>query len=60
MATDSVDPELPNLLEISRAQFPKASDFNATVVPNAGHGLNLGYSAPGAYNTMFAWLESVL
>ena len=37
--------------------FPLASAFNATVVPDAGHGLFLGYSAFGAMDSIFDFLE---
>ena len=41
-----------NILETSKPMFPKASKFDAVVVPGAGHGLNLQYSHPFTYNTI--------
>ncbi|KAJ4389558.1 hypothetical protein N0V93_007028 [Gnomoniopsis smithogilvyi] len=43
---------LPNYLEMSRAYFPKTSKFEAVVVGEAGHGLNLEYSHPYTYGTI--------
>lgn len=37
---------LPNFLEMSRPYFPKTSKFEAVVVAEAGHGLNLVRSSP--------------
>ncbi|KAK2602131.1 hypothetical protein N8I77_008689 [Diaporthe amygdali] len=40
---------LPNFLEMSKPMFPSASKFEAIVVGEAGHGLNLEYSHPFTY-----------
>lgn len=40
------DSSLPNFLEISREYFPNASKFEAVVVGEAGHGLNLVCCSP--------------
>lgn len=41
---------LPNFLETSRPLFPSTSKFEAVVVGEAGHGLNLEYSHPFTYS----------
>lgn len=51
-------PDAPNLLALSSGSFANASPFNATVVPGAGHGLNLGYSHTFTYNTMLEFLDA--
>ncbi|KAH7170033.1 Alpha/Beta hydrolase protein [Dactylonectria macrodidyma] len=56
-ATDSVDSNLPSLLDASKAFFPSASRFNATVVPGAGHGLNYGYSHTFTFNAILDFLS---
>ncbi|KAJ4423307.1 hypothetical protein N0V82_002034 [Gnomoniopsis sp. IMI 355080] len=43
---------LPNFLDMSRPYFPKTSKFEAVVVGEAGHGLNLEYSHPYTYETI--------
>ncbi|KAF9761003.1 hypothetical protein IL306_004015 [Fusarium sp. DS 682] len=58
-STASVDPELPSLLDISRQFFTHASRFNTTVVPGAGHGLNLGYSHTVTYDAILDFLSEV-
>ncbi|KAM5351024.1 hypothetical protein ACJ41O_003747 [Fusarium nematophilum] len=55
-STGSVDEKLPSLLDTSRVFFPKASRFNTTVVPGAGHNLNSGYSHPVTYASMLEFL----
>ena len=42
-----------------REYFPKASKFEAYVVPGAGHGLNLQYSHAVTYDTILGFLGSV-
>ncbi|KAJ4268962.1 hypothetical protein NW762_003033 [Fusarium torreyae] len=56
-STGSVDLKLPSLLDVSKKFFTKASRFNTTVVPGAGHGLNFGYSHPITYNAIFDFLS---
>ena len=41
---------LPNWLEKSKPLFPSTSKFEAVVVGEAGHGLNLEYSHPYTYS----------
>lgn len=49
---DTGDPALPNFLELSRPNFPATSKFEAVVVDDAGHGLNLEYSHTFTYSTI--------
>lgn len=49
--------KVANLLELSRPNFKQAKSFTATVVPNAGHGLNFGYSHPVTYKGMLDFLK---
>lgn len=37
--------------------FPHASPFNATVVPGAGHGLNMGYSHEFTFDAILDFLD---
>lgn len=46
----------PNLIEMSRQSFTKASAFNATIVPGAGHGLNLQYTSSFTYKAILDFL----
>ncbi|KAF4972973.1 hypothetical protein FZEAL_9458 [Fusarium zealandicum] len=55
-STDSISKELPSLLDVSKSFFTKASRFNTTVVPGAGHGLNFGYSHSVAYDAILDFL----
>ncbi len=41
--------QYPSIPAAAQQFFPQASDFQAFVVPNAGHGLNLEYSHPTTY-----------
>ncbi|KAF7559040.1 hypothetical protein G7046_g5099 [Stylonectria norvegica] len=56
-ATESVNASLHSLLDISKPMFPKASVFNTSVVPGAGHGLNYQYSHTFTYNTILNFLS---
>lgn len=38
--------------ETSKAMFPNTTDFKVAIVPGAGHGLNLEYTAPRTYVTI--------
>lgn len=60
MGTSAINDTADNLILASKPMFPNASPFNATVVPKAGHGLNLGYSSAGAYDTIFSFLDQHL
>ena len=50
----------PNLIESSRPSFKAASVFNATIIPGAGHGLNLQYTAGITYKAILDFLASHL
>ncbi|SMR45010.1 unnamed protein product [Zymoseptoria tritici ST99CH_3D1] len=42
--------------ETSKAMFPATSKFEVQIVPGAGHGLNLEYTAPMTYSTIATFL----
>ncbi|KAF2723183.1 hypothetical protein K431DRAFT_220490 [Polychaeton citri CBS 116435] len=50
------DPELASIPAASKANFINAKPFEAFIVPNAGHGLNLEYSHPVTYATILNFL----
>lgn len=52
----STGSSLPNLLERSKPLFPSASKFEAVVVGEAGHGLNLEYSHPFTYGKILDFI----
>ncbi|KAM0224794.1 hypothetical protein ACHAQD_001589 [Fusarium lateritium] len=56
-STVSAGVELPSLLDLSRNFFTKASRFNTTIIPGAGHGLNLAYSHTITYDAIFDFLS---
>lgn len=56
MNTIIINNSAPNLIEMSRQSFTKASAFNATIVPGAGHGLNLQYTASFTYKAILDFL----
>ncbi|PTB46118.1 hypothetical protein M441DRAFT_63418 [Trichoderma asperellum CBS 433.97] len=56
--TTSIQGAFPDLLAPSKAFFPSAATFNTSIVPGAGHGLNLGYSHKTTYASMFDFLSS--
>jgi len=58
MSTIAIKGNAPNLIENSKPMFPEASVFNATVVPEAGHGLFLGYSGFGAMDSILDFLDA--
>ncbi|GAB0135786.1 hypothetical protein EsDP_00004111 [Epichloe bromicola] len=58
MNTMAINGSAPNLIEKSKGSFSKAKVFNATVVPEAGHGLNYGYSAPYTYKAITDFLNA--
>jgi pimeloyl-ACP methyl ester carboxylesterase len=39
----------PNIPSTSKANFPNAENFEVTIIPGAGHGLNLQYTHPQTY-----------
>ncbi|KAK5946173.1 hypothetical protein PMZ80_000313 [Knufia obscura] len=51
------DPSLASIPAASKMFFPNAQNFNASITPGAGHGLNLQYSHPITYNTIFSYLS---
>ncbi|EHK15318.1 uncharacterized protein TRIVIDRAFT_38049 [Trichoderma virens Gv29-8] len=58
--TTTIQGAFPNLLAFSEILFPNASTFEAAVIPEAGHGLNFGYSHKAAYASIFDFLRSSL
>jgi pimeloyl-ACP methyl ester carboxylesterase len=44
--------------ETSEAMFPSAPTFNVSIVPAAGHGLNLEYSAAITYSRMLEFFAA--
>ncbi|KAI7972344.1 hypothetical protein EIK77_009785 [Talaromyces pinophilus] len=58
LATSAINGSASNLIVASKQYFENASPFNATVVPNAGHGLNLGYSHSITYATILDFLDT--
>lgn len=50
------DPELASIPAASEVNFPNAKNFQAFIVPNSGHGLNLEYSHPLTYGTILDYL----
>ncbi|KAK7731528.1 hypothetical protein SLS53_008768 [Cytospora paraplurivora] len=50
------DPALSNFLELSRPLFPATSKFEAVVVDEAGHGLNLEYSHQLTYSKILSFI----
>lgn len=60
MNTMAINGRAPNLIEYSKNSFKKASAFNATVVPKAGHGLNFNSNAPEAYTAITDFIKAHL
>ncbi|KAF4444411.1 hypothetical protein F53441_11136 [Fusarium austroafricanum] len=58
-STVSVDPKLDSLLDVSKKYFTKASRFNTTVIPGAGHGLNMAYSHTKTYDAILNFLSEL-
>ncbi|KAH0598446.1 hypothetical protein MHUMG1_03744 [Metarhizium humberi] len=58
MNTMAINGSASNLVEYSRDSFKKASAFQATVVPNAGHGLNYNYNAPDVYRAITDFIKA--
>lgn len=52
------NPALASIPAASKMYFPNAAAFEAFIVPNAGHGLNLEYSHPLTYTTILNFFES--
>lgn len=47
-----------NIPSQSADYIPNAEDFTVTIIPDAGHGLNLQYSWPTTYGSMLDYLSS--
>lgn len=58
MNTMAINGSAPNLIEFSKDSFKKATAFNATVVPRAGHGLNYAYTAPQTYKAITDFIKA--
>lgn len=58
--TSAIGDSAENLVAFSGRFFPKASPFNATVVPGTGHAPNLEYSHRVTYGAMLDFLDSKL
>ncbi|KAK3179138.1 hypothetical protein K4F52_009384 [Lecanicillium sp. MT-2017a] len=58
--TMAINGSAENLLEFSRPMFEQAKAFNATIVPNGGHGLNFGYSHTFTYSAILDFLKAEL
>lgn len=58
MNTMAINGSASNLVEYSRDSFKKAAAFQATVVPNAGHGLNYNYNAPNVYRAITDFIKA--
>lgn len=52
------NPSLASIPAASEMFFPDAANFEAFIVPGAGHGLNLEYSHPLTYSTILEYLKS--
>jgi hypothetical protein len=57
-ATSAISDAAVDLIAASKQFFPDSSAFNATVVPAAGHGLFLGYSAFSAFDSILEFLDA--
>ncbi|KAG8425970.1 hypothetical protein J3459_008569 [Metarhizium acridum] len=58
MNTMAINGSASNLVEYSKGSFKKACAFQATVVPNAGHGLNYNYNAPDVYRAITDFIKA--
>lgn len=58
-ATGAINGTAPDLLEFSKPMFKQAKSFKTSIVPEAGHGLNFGYSHVETYKRINDWLKSV-
>jgi hypothetical protein len=52
------DPALKSIPAAVVKSFPNAKNFEAFIVPGAGHGLNLEYSYPLTYSTILSYLST--
>lgn len=60
MGTAAIGDSAANLIAFSGQFFPKASPFNATIIPGTGHGLNMEYSHTQTYSAMLDFFDSKL
>lgn len=51
------NPALASIPAASKMFFPNAAPFEVSIVPGAGHGLNLEYSHPTTYGTILEFLS---
>ena len=58
--TQVINGTAPDLLVASQRFFPEASQLNTTVLPAAGHGLNLAYKFQMTYDLIFRFLQSAI
>ncbi|KAK2616475.1 hypothetical protein QQS21_000517 [Conoideocrella luteorostrata] len=58
MNTMAIKDVSANLIEHSKGSFKQASAFQATVIPEAGHGLNFGFSAGNAYKAITDFVKA--
>jgi pimeloyl-ACP methyl ester carboxylesterase len=58
--TMAINGSAENILEASRPMFANAKVFNSTIVPEAGHGLNFGYSHTFTYQAILDFLKAEL
>lgn len=47
-----------SLIGTERAHFPRARAYRLTIIPNAGHALNLHRNAPTTFRTINRWLTT--
>lgn len=52
--------DAPDILAMSKPMFKQAKTFNTTIVPNAGHGLNFGYSHTVTYKGILDFIKQEL
>lgn len=55
--TTAIQGKAKNIIDYSRPNFAKASAFQATIIPKAGHGLNYEYTAPQTYKAILNFLK---
>ncbi|KAL7792434.1 hypothetical protein V8C37DRAFT_416327 [Trichoderma ceciliae] len=58
--TATIQGAFPDLIAASERFFPSAATFNTTIIPGAGHGLNMGFSHKVTYASMLNFLGSCL
>jgi hypothetical protein len=58
MNTMAINGSAPNLIDYSKNNFKKATAFTASIVPDAGHGINLNRNAPEAYKAITDFIKT--